>query len=231
MGISIKDCNMIPWNEWYEFSVSDRPSVVLQSFKDTGRLSGYPNLVSMINTPQNPKSHPEGDVWNHTKQVIDWAAKLARKYNYTEDAICIEVMSALLHDIGKADVWTDGRPVTFIENGVPHAPKHALRGEQLTPDVMSRMNAPYSIIPIVSRLVGDHMYHMKYMDGNPPSANDLYEFIKPYNDMGIPLKSLLILVISDNNGRTGINGERAYRYGLPDGVITLINNLKDYHLI
>jgi tRNA nucleotidyltransferase (CCA-adding enzyme) len=45
--------------------------------KELGVLQYFPELEAIINVPQDPKWHPEGDVWIHTMMTVDaiiWTA-------------------------------------------------------------------------------------------------------------------------------------------------------------
>lgn len=73
-------------------------------------------LDSLRGCLQNPKWHPEGDVWNHTLSVVDNMAAIL--YN-TQNPLLVEnkaalMWAALLHDIGKPQTWD---PTTQTNNG------------------------------------------------------------------------------------------------------------------
>ena len=53
-----------------------RPSIGLKAVKQLGVLNYFPELKALIGVPQDPKWHPEGDVWTHTLMVLDEAARL-----------------------------------------------------------------------------------------------------------------------------------------------------------
>ena len=54
-----------------------RPSIGFALLREWGMLrGGGAGAVPLADTPQDPEWHPEGDVWTHTLQVIDEAARL-----------------------------------------------------------------------------------------------------------------------------------------------------------
>ena len=53
-----------------------KPSIGLRVLEDTGQLRFFPELDALRGVPQDPKWHPEGDVWVHTLMVLDVAAAL-----------------------------------------------------------------------------------------------------------------------------------------------------------
>ena len=78
---------------------SDKPSIFFERLREMDQLYNYFKYIGdLIDVPQNPKYHGEGDVWNHTMLVLDEAAKRRDKVNYPLGFM----MSALCHDIGKA---------------------------------------------------------------------------------------------------------------------------------
>lgn len=62
-------------------------------------------------TPQNPRYHAEGDVYNHTQLVLDEYFKYAEKNTLSQSEKVIYYWAAVLHDLGKIEVtrWEWGR--------------------------------------------------------------------------------------------------------------------------
>lgn len=86
------------------FLQSPRPSIGLEFMRELGIIERfYPELHALIDTPQEPEWHPEGDVWIHTNMVIDEAAKLASAHadTLTEDERLQLIIGAMCHDFGK----------------------------------------------------------------------------------------------------------------------------------
>ena len=99
-----------------------RPSVFFQVLRRMGQLGvWFPEAEDLIDVPQDPRFHPEGDVWNHTMLVLDQAAKLRDQAK--EPAAFM--LSALCHDFGKADALQDDhgriRALGHEEAGIPRA--------------------------------------------------------------------------------------------------------------
>lgn len=78
-------------------------------------------LLALARTPQNPRFHPEGDVFAHTVQVLNRAAVLRGRAAFP----LYFMLAALCHDIGKPAVTAvrDGRIVAYRheEAGAPIA--------------------------------------------------------------------------------------------------------------
>ena len=78
---------------------SDKPSVFFEEMRKMCQLSvWFPELEALIGIGQNPRFHPEGDVWTHTMQVLDEAAALRGE---AKEPLWF-MLSALCHDLGKA---------------------------------------------------------------------------------------------------------------------------------
>jgi tRNA nucleotidyltransferase (CCA-adding enzyme) len=72
-----------------------RPSLFFRTLESAGVLDvHFPEIHALLGVPQPIKWHPEGDVFEHSMQVLDAAAR------HTER---VEVrFAALVHDVGKA---------------------------------------------------------------------------------------------------------------------------------
>ncbi len=79
-----------------------RPSVGFEFGRTIGVIERhFPELHALIDVPQEPEWHPEGDVWIHTMMVVDAAAKIARRDGFSESDRRPIVLGALAHDFGK----------------------------------------------------------------------------------------------------------------------------------
>lgn len=90
---------------------SEKPSVFFETLKEINGLDvWFPEVKALINIEQNPKWHPEGNVWNHTMLVLNEAVKLKddakEPFNF--------MLLALFHDLGKAVSTTvkDGKIIS-----------------------------------------------------------------------------------------------------------------------
>ncbi|MFH1621205.1 MAG: HD domain-containing protein [Patescibacteria group bacterium] len=81
-----------------------KPSIGFELARELGIIEKYfPELNALIGTEQDPKWHPEGDVWTHTMQTVDQAAKLIREpeRNFNETEKLQVMLGSLCHDLGK----------------------------------------------------------------------------------------------------------------------------------
>ena len=91
---------------------SVRPSIALEFLAEIDQLDVLPPIRELQDVEQDPRWHPEGDVFVHTCLVIDRAAEIARADTLTDEARRVLMFSALCHDLGKpatTRIEADGR--------------------------------------------------------------------------------------------------------------------------
>jgi tRNA nucleotidyltransferase (CCA-adding enzyme) len=69
----------------------------------------FPEIKALIEVPQDPEWHPEGDVFVHTRLVVDRARELIDDLSYAKQVTVM--LAALAHDFGKPATteFIDGR--------------------------------------------------------------------------------------------------------------------------
>lgn len=126
---------------------SRRPSVFFETLRAMGQLSfWFPELEALIELPQDPIYHPEGDVWIHTMEVIDRAAG----YRDCVSEPLSFMLLCLCHDLGKA-VTTE-----FIK-GRYHAYQHEIKGIPIIEQLLGRIIGEKEIKRYVRSMVPLHM--------------------------------------------------------------------------
>lgn len=136
------------FGEWKRILLrAPRPSVALVLLRELGLLRFFPELAAMVDVPQDPEWHPEGDVWLHTGMVVDVAAGLRRAEERRDLAL---MFGALCHDLGKPATTEerDGRVVSR---------KHSEAGLEPTRVFLERMHAPTWLVTRVVALVRHHL--------------------------------------------------------------------------
>lgn len=128
------------------FLLASKPSVGLALLKRMGGLSFFSPLEKYESTPQDPFSHPEGDVWVHTLMCVDEMARL-RTDNPKRNMVLM--LAALLHDIGKPGT-------TILCDGMLNAPSHAEKGVEIARKWLLRISEDKSLIEAVLPLVRYH---------------------------------------------------------------------------
>jgi poly(A) polymerase len=130
-------------------------SPVLAQMMRTGFLGLiFPELEEMVDLEQPEKFHPEGDVWTHTKMVVDRVNMATRRgvSHLSDMDRSVMMWAALLHDVGKIrtqEVHEDGR-ITFHGHDSTGA-------KMVREDIMPRLKASAELRDRVSELVKKHM--------------------------------------------------------------------------
>src|SRR4029077_17127018 len=106
-----------------------------------------PELHATQGILQSHLWHPEGDVFEHTMQVIDAAA--IQEYP-DETTRKIVMYTALCHDVGKS-------VSTTIIDGIIRSRGHEVSGMPLAKQLMARIAGAYKLTTAVVRLVRHHM--------------------------------------------------------------------------
>ena len=125
-----------------------KPSHALGLLAEGGLLAAFlPELLALRGCPQDPRWHPEGDVWAHTAKMLDLAPPPPR-----DPAL---VWAILLHDIGKpATLQTTPGP-----DGAPRhrTPNHAAVGAEMAEPILRRLKESRALIEPVVAAVRNHM--------------------------------------------------------------------------
>jgi predicted kinase len=79
--------------------------------------------------PQEPEHHAEGDVWTHTRMVIEALLAHPAFAGLSEREQSILFHAALLHDVAKPQC-------TLIEDGKISSPRHAKIGEKVAREIL-----------------------------------------------------------------------------------------------
>ena len=175
---------------------SDRPSAFFDQLRKMRQLSvWFPEPEALIGLPQNPVFHPEGDVWTHTMQVLDEAARLRPA---AKQPLWF-MLSALCHDFGKA-------VTTEKIDGVLHAYGHEKQGLSPVKTFLQRMTHETKLTEYVLNMTELHM------KPNMLAASGAKE--KSYMkmlDRSVCPEDLLLLAKADYMGCTGPQEDRAER--------------------
>jgi len=126
----------------------DKPSIYLNELLKDGELDKYPfsMIKDLQDVDQNPKFHPEGNVFIHTMMVVDEGAKNREKSNDKRTFM----WALLLHDIGK-------KPTTKVRKGRLTSYNHESVGADMTKEFLTYFNEEESFTSKVTALVRWHM--------------------------------------------------------------------------
>ncbi len=188
---------------------SRRPSSGLRLLEKTGMLAFFPELDALRGVPQDPRWHPEGDVWVHTLMAVDAAATLRHREDESpdespdesgngsaldgDDALTL-MFSTLCHDFGK--------PATTARiDGRIRSPDHAKRGMAPAREFLMRMRAPGWLVERIEVLVEHHLAPAFYVrDGT--GAGAYRRLSRRLQAKGANIEMLERLARADHLGRT-----------------------------
>ena len=152
-----------------ELMVCDKPSVYLEKIKNSLKDTPLESLWILQLIEQNPRYHPEGNVWNHVMQVIDIAAKI-KDFAIDNEAF---MLGSLLHDVGKGITTkknNQGRWTSY---------NHDVEGVKIAEKILNYYKYDDYEKEKILNLVRFHMHHL-YIIKNLPYAKTK-EMIKETN--------------------------------------------------
>ncbi|MBU3131447.1 HDIG domain-containing protein [Clostridium gasigenes] len=169
----------------------EKPSEFLNKLKDSQEFkeSSFKVLGDLVNTPQELKYHPEGNVWNHLCMVVD-AASVAKFLSYNKREF---IWAALLHDLGKLTT-------TIKRNGRWTSYNHDTEGYNMVKSLLIKETGDEKFAEKVAEIVKFHMHHI-YILKNLPFGN-IKELLETNN-----INDILLLFACDKLGRGGQTSE------------------------
>jgi tRNA nucleotidyltransferase (CCA-adding enzyme) len=137
---------------------SRRPSIGFGWLHALGALDQlFPEIKTLIDVPQDPEWHPEGDVFVHTQLVIDRARELIDDLSYPKQVTVM--LAALAHDFGKP-------PTTEFVDGRLRSRGHEEAGVEPALSLLDKLNIykldGYDVRAQVVALVRDHLKPGEY---------------------------------------------------------------------
>ncbi|MFA6527304.1 MAG: HD domain-containing protein [Candidatus Babeliales bacterium] len=176
------------------FLLSRSPSRGVRWLASINRLQEiFPELHALIGIKQRPDYHPEGDVFEHTMQALDAAAR----FSYYQDSATtsaneekLSIMLAVLcHDLGKA-THTDEH---LCCKG------HEAAGIDPAKKLLSRLTNNTSIEKMVITLITHHTAPYIFVQGNAGAKayKRLAIKLSPYTS----LRQLGLVALADLQGR------------------------------
>jgi tRNA nucleotidyltransferase (CCA-adding enzyme) len=154
-GIDLSD--LPPERIWGEVEKlllrAERPSIGLKWLRELLAIEKlFPELAALIDVPQDPEWHPEGDVFVHSLLVVDRARELIRELDYPRQVTVM--LAALAHDLGKPST------TEFLE-GRWRSRGHEEAGVPPTESLLDRLNVHsldgYDVRGQVIALVREHL--------------------------------------------------------------------------
>lgn len=167
----------------------ERPSIFLKEALNGRSLDDYPfsMIKDLQEVGQNPKYHPEGNVFIHTMMVLDEGAKNRGK-SKSKRAF---MWALLLHDIGK-------KPTTKIRKGKLTSYNHDIVGADMTVKFLKYFNENEKFINEVRGLVRWHMQSLFITkDMKFQNIDDMLQ--------EVDINEIFLVSLSDRLGRGNLN--------------------------
>lgn len=186
---------------------AEKPSVFFRLLKEMDHLREFfPELAACIGVEQNPKYHPEGDVFEHTMLVVDCAAELRSRAKWPLGFM----IAALFHDLGKV-VATETQP-----DGKITSYGHEVQGLEMAETQMRRLTNHARLIEYVKNQMWLHMRPntMAHCRSKKKKTRQLF-------DMSVCPEDLILLSRADASGKL----DEPYN---EDNEIFLLERLDDY---
>lgn len=195
------DLSTLPKERVYEemnkaLMKADKPSIFFDALRKTDQLDvWFPEMKALIDCPQDPVYHPEGDVWNHTMMVLDNAAGCRDKVTEPE----YFMVSAICHDMGKPDT------LSVTEDGHIHTYGHDKAGVAVADRFLKRLNNDNALRGYVLDMVENHMkpHQCFNNESHIKTTNHMFDSVKNRGD-------LCHLVMADISGKGSVT-ERALK--------------------
>ncbi|MDA0349397.1 MAG: polynucleotide adenylyltransferase [Verrucomicrobia bacterium] len=143
------------WMEWEKWATrATKPSLGLKFLKATSWLVRFPEINALVDCPQDPAWHPEGDVFVHTCYCLDAMAESEAFQKSDRFGRLTLMFGVLCHDFGKPQTT-----IKTLKDGKDHwvSPGHDQQGIPLSERFLLSIGAPMHLIPKVQALVGCHM--------------------------------------------------------------------------
>lgn len=164
--------------ELYDALTAKRPSIFFDVLRRANCLDmHYKEIYDLIGVEQPLEHHPEGDVYNHTMEVLDRAAQR------TENVLIR--FAALTHDFGKAKT---------PRSEWPHHYQHDKLGDKVVADMCNRLDMPNNFKKAGMIAAREHMRASMFNQMRPSTKVD---FITSNYRNVLGLEGLEIIVNSD----------------------------------
>ncbi len=194
-----------------------KPSMGLEFLRISGQLRFFPELEALEGVPQDPRWHPEGDVWVHTLLSVDAACDLRTGVPFEDEVLMFGV---LCHDLGKpaATENVDGRIRSHRHQQAGLAPTNAF---------LSRLRASGDLVKAVEAAVLHHLAPSQFVaDGAKAPA--YRRLASRLSDAGISMTLLERVARADHLGRT-TDDAKAQAYPAGDHFLAMAGQLAIAH--
>lgn len=171
----------------------DTPSAFFRTLADADVLDvHFPEIATLVGLEQNQRHHPEGDVFEHTMQVLDATRVLAERMPVTDKHATL--FSALLHDVGK-------KPTAGVNavTGAPTFHGHEKAGVPIAKDFLKRFKIGGMQKPVLFNVEHHMVMHGAFSDMKPSKAVDFMHGKFEYSGSDYVRKTGMLNVMMPND--------------------------------
>lgn len=210
------------WTETCKALLTEKPSVYFEVLDQVDALAViFPELKALDGIPQRPEYHAEGDVWIHTRMVMDEAAKAT--CSLEKNRRLRVLWASVCHDLGKANtpkelLWADDGSLIGRHHG-HEAPE---RFEKALNNIAERIKMPTAIRRFCHVVAEQHqrIHAVRKLSGR--KVINLYEALglnRMLRHDAEYLDDIVLACTADNAGRRhmGKNGELIQPESYPQG--------------
>lgn len=161
-------------------------------------IEQFSSLIRLVTTPQDPYYHAEGDVWTHTKMVIEELMKSEGYSSANENDRFIMFYAALLHDISKPDCTIEEK------NGRVTSAGHSKRGSVDTRILLWKKEVPFFTREAICNIIATHQVPFFAFKSKQEGINKPFrspEYIARQLSWQLPLNLLIEVARADMKGR------------------------------
>ena len=172
-----------------------RPSTGWRLARDLGVVEQlFPELHALIDCPQEPEWHPEGDVWIHTLMVIDEAHTRIADLPHPKQVTVM--LGAVCHDLGKP-------ATTAFSDGRIRSMEHEQAGVAPSATLLDRLNVHslggFDVRAQVLGIVAHHLKPLSFFKAATPVGDGAFRRLAQKVD----LELLARVAAADCLGRAG----------------------------
>lgn len=179
--------------EWHKLLLqSPKPSIGLEAARALGILEKlHPEMAALFGVPQDSEWHPEGDVWIHTKMVVDCAAEIVRRENLPEDEASLIMLASLCHDLGKPATTKTNEKNRIASKG------HSEAGIEPAKSFLKLLFVSQDKIKKIEKLIQEHLFPAMNENPSDKAVRRLAERLHPAT-----IQELVWVSEADQHGRT-----------------------------
>ncbi len=149
-------------------------------------LAAFPVLELAKKTPQDPVYHAEGDVWTHTKMVLDALQGMPAYQQASRTEQETVFLAALLHDVSKHSTT-----VIDTTSGRIGQPGHSRKGAIDARILLWDYGVPFEIREAICRMIAVHQQPFFLLNGSRSGKSPEFLIRSLSCSLSIPLLAML----------------------------------------